>query len=405
MEEKLGKIVEVIKKQIGEKMLEEQKKSKDTKRFFVSDSHFCDERLNLYSRDLLFKNAKEVDECIIERWNKTVGTNDLVYHLGDVSMTKEGLELLNRCNGKKILIKGNYDTPTEEGGTAKYEISDKILLKYFDEVHDDLELEIGGETVYLNHFPTNAREDMFNICGHIHNTVRVGRNFFNVGLDANHFTPINEELVKFQINGIKNFYDQNVFSGELKANINNRRGEVIVLRAPEEYKVSNFEENKDVFVFIAGPIDGTNSEKMWQEIIMLKIQNGLKDVKINKNVVLCSPRRLENPEDFVYEEQVDWESKFLNKSANQGIVVFCFAKEMKKIEGRSFARTTRIEFGEWIAKGKKIDNFKLVVGYEKGFDGIEYIHKKLQDMYPEVKLKENIDEMVEEVVKLIKKMI
>ena len=112
------------------------------KRFFISDLHFQDERLNLYARDLMFKNSKDVDDYIIKIWNEKITNEDLVIVVGDVSMTKDGLNNLKKLNGEKWIVKGNYDVSIENGGTAKYEISDEILSEYFTKVVDELELEI-----------------------------------------------------------------------------------------------------------------------------------------------------------------------------------------------------------------------------------------------------------------------
>ena len=189
------------------------------KTFFTSDPHFDDPRLNLFGRDILFDTARQVDNHIIKRWNKTVSQEDEVFVLGDAALSKKGLQKFSRLNGKKILIKGNYDEPE----TAKYKVSGKLLRKYFDFVVDTGEIEITlidgtKETVFLNHFPTLCKKDMFNITGHIHGLWKVQRNMINVGLDAWHFTPVSEERIAFQINGIRNHYDQNVFAGELYAN-------------------------------------------------------------------------------------------------------------------------------------------------------------------------------------------
>jgi calcineurin-like phosphoesterase family protein len=105
--EELGKIVEVVKSQIRDKMLEEQKAK--GKRFFISDTHFNDERLNLYGRDLMFNSASEVNEYVILRWNETVGKDDLVYHLGDVSFISD--QYVDKLNGNIFLIRGNHDKP------------------------------------------------------------------------------------------------------------------------------------------------------------------------------------------------------------------------------------------------------------------------------------------------------
>lgn len=411
MEEKVEKIVEIVKSQIREKMIQESEEKKEMRwagrqHFYTSDMHFGDERLNLYGRDLMFKNSKEVDEYIVETWNKTVGKDDVVVIVGDVSMTREGLETLNRLNGEKILVKGNYDNPIEKGGTAKYEISDEILLKYFVKVVDELRVNINGETVYINHYPTKTKKKYFNIVGHIHGLWKVQRNMVNVGCDAWHFTPVSEDLIKFQMNGIRVHYDQNVYAGELMANIVHRKGEIKILRAPTYDDVATFEESEDIVVFMAGPIQGTNSKKMWQEEFVENIQKELKDVKTNKNIIFCSPRRLEKPDKdkFVYEEQVEWESYYLEKSAKQGIIVFWLAKEEEKIEGRSFAQTTRWELSEWWTKSLQ-ENIKIIVGADKEFEGQRYITYKFKQKNPNFEIINNRKEMVDEITKQIKKMI
>jgi hypothetical protein len=228
----------------------------------------------------------------------------------------------------------------------------------------------------------------------------------NVGADANHFTPMSEDWIKFQMNGIRNHYDINVFAGELKSNILNRKGEVKVLRAPEYDKESDFEDSPTIYCFMAGPIQGTDSEKMWQEEFMKKIQNELKDVRTNKNIVLCSPRRLEKPDKdkFVYEEQVEWESYYLEKSAKQGIIVFWLAKEEEKIEGRSFAQTTRWELSEWWTKSLQ-ENIKIIVGADKEFEGQRYITYKFKQKNSDFEIINSRKEMVDEITKQIKKMI
>jgi calcineurin-like phosphoesterase family protein len=407
MENEINKMVEDIKSKIGENIILEESKKKEKKRFFISDTHFNDSRLNLYGRDLVFKDAKEVNNHIIEVWNKTIEKNDLVYHLGDISMDKDGLEILNQLNGEKVLIKGNYDINIENSGTAKYEINDKILSKYFTKVVDELEIEIGGETVYLNHFPTNAKSDKFNIVGHIHGLWKVQRNMINVGVDAWHFTPVSEDLIKFQMNGIRKHYDQNCFPGELVASVKNRHGEVKVLRAPEYDKVATFEESKDVYVFFGGCIQGTNPKVLWQEEFIKKIQEELKSTKLNKNIVLCSPRRLEKPDKdkFVYSEQVDWEEKYLEKAMYQGIIVFWLDKEFEKIEGRSFCQTSRFELGWIFEAGKHIENFIPIIGAHKEFEGQRYIKYKFERTYPGFEMKTNKDDVIKEIIKQIKKMI
>ncbi len=366
--------------------------------YFTSDLHFQDERLNLYSRDLVFRNSKEVDDHIIKIWNEKINKEDLVILVGDISMTREGLHYLSELNGEKWLVKGNYDNSIENGGTAKYEISDEILSEYFTKVVDDLELEIGGETVYINHYPTNARSSMFNIVGHIHGTWKVQRNMVNVGTDAWHFNPVSEDMIKFQMNGIRKFYDQNVYAGELKADTKNIRGEVRVLRAPK-YDIT-FDNENDIAIFLAGPIQGAPN---WHDEFIQKLKDKLKNALLNRNVLICSPKRIEvDHTNFEYNEQVDWESFYLNKASKNGVVVFWLANEKEKVTGRCYAQTTRFEIGEWWAKGQSIKDFNIVVGSEENFDGLKYISKKFTDSYTGFRMNTNIDDMVDDIVEKLK---
>lgn len=241
--------------------------------------------------------------------------------------------------------------------------------------------------------------DYYLLSQHIHGLWKVQRNAVNVSVDAWHFTPVSEDIIKFQMGGIRNHYDQNVFAGELASNIEHRKGVVKVLRAPEFDEVATFEENKDVVIFLAGLAQGCEN---WQEYFIKELESELKDLKTNKNILICSPRRLEKPKNFVYEEQVGWESFYLDKTSRCGLIVFWLAKETEKVSGRSFARTTRVEFGEWFAKGQTIPEFKMLIGCEPGFDGKEYIEYKMKTIDEKFEYITNKKEMVFEIKKNIK---
>jgi len=51
-----------------------------------------------------FSSVEEMDELMIENWNRVVNSRDTVYHLGDVVIPKTSLQILDRLNGRKILI-------------------------------------------------------------------------------------------------------------------------------------------------------------------------------------------------------------------------------------------------------------------------------------------------------------
>jgi len=177
------------------------------KRFFISDTHWSDDRFDLFYRP--FKTVKEQDDYMVEKWNSVVGKDDEVWHLGDFSTTDKGLDVVSRLNGKIHLVKGNYDDPRP----------DDKLEELFESVQKDKVLELSnGEEVAMNHYPADGKEDMFNLVGHIHSLWKVQRNMINVSCDAWHFTPISEDEIIFCMNAIDKFYDEHVFAGEVKAN-------------------------------------------------------------------------------------------------------------------------------------------------------------------------------------------
>jgi calcineurin-like phosphoesterase family protein len=58
-----------------------------------------------------FRDADEMNECIVERWNEVVAPNDRVLVLGDVAMRKidQTLGVSARLHGYKVLLAGNHD--------------------------------------------------------------------------------------------------------------------------------------------------------------------------------------------------------------------------------------------------------------------------------------------------------
>jgi len=82
--------------------------------FLISDTHFghagmCQFLLADGSKARPWTDPDEMDQHMIENWNKTVRPNDKVYHLGDVAIKRAKIAVMQQLNGEKVLIKGNHD--------------------------------------------------------------------------------------------------------------------------------------------------------------------------------------------------------------------------------------------------------------------------------------------------------
>ena len=82
------------------------------KKLYVSDTHFSHPRI-LQMSGRPFGDIAEHDETLIRNWNAIVGSDDIVFHLGDFAFGLGDVDrtraLFFRLNGRKRLILGNHD--------------------------------------------------------------------------------------------------------------------------------------------------------------------------------------------------------------------------------------------------------------------------------------------------------
>lgn len=163
--------------------------------YFTSDCHFNHLNiLNFEPNSRPFSNVKEMNETIIANWNNRVKPEDTVYVLGDFFMGRtEDIEpILDRLQGKIVLIRGNHDSkPRLEVFRSKgIEIKEIEYLNY------------KGKFFILNHFPNCSKEfaematgtniDSIWLYGHIHSNAPKGyvNGSYHVGVDTNNLTPV-----------------------------------------------------------------------------------------------------------------------------------------------------------------------------------------------------------------------
>jgi calcineurin-like phosphoesterase family protein len=301
-------------------------------RFFTSDLHFDDDRFSMLFRP--FKTLGEQHKTIIENWNAVVKPEDEVFIVGDVSVTDEGLKYIDLLNGRKYLIMGNYDDPRDR----------TLLLSKFESVSRYTGLLLkDGSFVHLNHYPEKAKPHDFNLVGHVHSLWKVQRNMINVSTDTWNFKPVSEDEIIYCINGIKNHYDKNVFSGELQANT--------------PINIIHTEKNIEVVgptIFLAGPTPRDKNVPSWRPAFTEELlRSGFRGT-----IIIPEPEFFQ--ENFDYDKQIEWEDEGLTKAH---LIVFWVPRNLKDMPGF----TTNIEFGEWMKSGK------IVLGFPPKAEKMRYL--------------------------------
>lgn len=163
-----------------------------------------------------------------------------------------------------------------------------------------------------------------------------------------------------------------------------------------------FYDKEEQLVFLAGPIKGTSD---WQAEAISIFQASAPELNI------ANPRRSIEKDKLTDEEkylQVEWETGHLRLASALGGIMFWLSKEIIHIPGRSYARTSRVEFGEWLTNYKwrkrtTPDNkLKLVLGIDDDFDGRDYIIQRIFADCPEFVLATTLLETCELMIDALK---
>lgn len=179
--------------------------SRDDRIWFTADSHIGHRNIIKYCKRP-FSDVEEMNETLISNWNKVVGKDDFVFHLGDFSVggAAEWTSLLDSLNGRIFLVLGNHDMNNVDQG----------FMRRFEDVSMQMLISIGKQRVYLNHYPFlcygGAYRGTWQLFGHVHtsscmsglDSPRLRMLFprqYDVGVDNNNYTPISFEEVEVKI--------------------------------------------------------------------------------------------------------------------------------------------------------------------------------------------------------------
>jgi calcineurin-like phosphoesterase family protein len=181
------------------------------KEFLTSDSHFGHRNIIKYC-DRPFWSDKEVDpsdedvhnmnETMIENWNRVVSANDVIYHLGDFAfLSKEKLkELRKRLNGRIRLIMGNHDYYYGYKFLQDLDfdrVYDKPIIwhQFFIMSHEPIFLCVENNHTQkvsqgVNDLKKSGLMHCINLHGHIHQISYNDPHYFNACVELHNYTPI-----------------------------------------------------------------------------------------------------------------------------------------------------------------------------------------------------------------------
>ena len=167
--------------------------------YYIADTHFGHRNI-IAMCNRPFSSIDEMNQEIIERWNKKVNGNDTVYVLGDMFFRcDDPVSILKQLKGRKRLLIGNHD----RSWMTKIDASE-----FFLSTDEMLEASVDNYGVTLCHYPLLTWRHMnktYMIHGHIHNDtssdfwplIRNRERVLNAGVDINGFEPVTlDELIE-----------------------------------------------------------------------------------------------------------------------------------------------------------------------------------------------------------------
>lgn len=144
-------------------------------RYYISDLHFCHDKLNERMDRRGFESVDAMNEYMIRQWNSKVKPRDEVVILGDFCMSRDAATvhaILDRLQGEKYLIIGNHDKYLKD---KDFDTSKFKWIEHYKELKDN------KRKIILSHYPIMCYNGQYSrnaegepraymLYGHVHNT-------------------------------------------------------------------------------------------------------------------------------------------------------------------------------------------------------------------------------------------
>lgn len=152
--------------------------------FFTADNHFWHENIIKFC-NRPFKSIEEMNEILIEKWNKKVSYSDTVIINGDFCLCNRTKfkKIHNTLNGTKIYLQGSH------GNNVTKAIINSMVIDY------------GGHEIFIIHNPEDINCNYkLNFTAHVHDKwdiAYINRETIaiNIGVDVWDYYPITIEEI------------------------------------------------------------------------------------------------------------------------------------------------------------------------------------------------------------------
>ncbi len=154
--------------------------------WFTADTHFGHHNIIRFT-NRPFLSTREMDETLIDNWNKVVGVKDLVYHLGDFSWGNSRV-YREQLNGRIVMIYGSHDKECRKNP------------QWFEELSPLMTIRIDNQFIVLCHYAMrvwdHSHYGAWMLYGHSHGRLPSYGKSYDVGVDNNNYYPISYEQVQ-----------------------------------------------------------------------------------------------------------------------------------------------------------------------------------------------------------------
>src|ERR1700731_4433987 len=177
--------------------------------YFTADEHYGHRNIIKYC-NRPFSDVNHMNETLIANFNAKVPPNGLTYHIGDIFWDSvsidEARRIMNRLNGRHILVWGNHD------GTAEKLTKQPIEQNPFERTADVILIrQDGAPKIFMSHYAhrvwPSSHKGSYHLFGHSHNQLPAYGLSLDVGVDGNNYTPYSiSEINKIMLKKIAQGY-------------------------------------------------------------------------------------------------------------------------------------------------------------------------------------------------------